>query len=69
VTVFRNMVKGAPFQSESVLCSVKREKFRCIALANTRENRNSRAVLYTKISRSAGYCQKKGKGLVKYRDL
>ena len=44
----RNMVKGAKFQSESILCSVgKGEIVRSIALADTRENRNIRAVLYT----------------------
>ena len=41
--------KGATFQSKSILCSVeKSEVVRSNALANTRENGNSRAVIYTK---------------------
>ena len=59
-----NMIKGGDAQFESILWSVnKREIFRSIVLANTREDRNGRAVLYTKgivqwkMSRSAGYCQ------------
>ena len=60
------MVKGAKFQSESILCSVgKGEIVRSIALANTRENENSRAVIiYTKgivqwkMPSSVGFCQR-----------
>ena len=65
MTITRNMVKGATFQSDSILCFVKKNKIaRSIALANTREDRNDRAVLYTKgivqwkMPRFAGYCQK-----------
>ena len=65
MTITRNMVKGATFQSDSILCFVKKNKIaRSIALANTRENENSRALIYTKgivqykMPRSAGYSQK-----------
>ena len=52
-------------QSLYILCSVeKSEIVGSIALADTRENRNNRAVLYTKgivqwkMPSSAGFCQK-----------
>jgi len=72
MTITRNMVKGAMFQFESILCSVKNKIARSIALADTREDRNDRAVLNTKgivqwkMPRFAGYCQKYCKGLAEY---
>ena len=51
MTVIRNMVKGATFPSESILCSVeKSDMVRSIALANTREDRNDSSIMHKRNS-------------------
>ena len=64
--LLRNMVKGGAVSIRVYLvfrCE-KSEIVRSIALANTRENGNDRAVIYTKgivqwrMPRSVGYCQR-----------
>ena len=54
--LLRNMVKwgDVSIRLYSALLKTEHKLVRSIALANTRENRNSRAVLYTKMPWSAG---------------
>ena len=61
MTIIRSMVKGATFQSESILCSVEKgEIVRSIALAI--EIKYQSSIIHERnsaveMSRSAGYCR------------